>query len=125
MEHSELRIGNFIYNYKKEVVQLDSIYLDSTISGFYPCVSYYGICSDLNNVFPIEIDENWIKKLEFTDKKLTRYGYTYSKNNVLIIYNQHEYYICKKDEPTLNIGYLIKYIHELQNLYDLLNNYSD
>lgn len=122
MKHSELRVGNYVFNHNKEVVKVDKVFIDSQPCGWFPCVGYNNVCTDLGNLSPVEIDESWLCCFGFNLREawVSSLGYTYSKDScpVEIAYCISERsYVIYKSEESVREGYLIEYVHELQNLY--------
>lgn len=122
MRHSELRKGNYVYDYYKKVVKVNSVFMDSTISGHFPCVSDGRICFDLCTVSGIEITEEWLYQLGFTEKEMwpSGYGKTYKNKDckeVVINYcNRDRFYMIGPAQSDRDGAYQIDYVHELQNL---------
>jgi len=122
MTHSELRVGNYVFNYYKEIVMIDRVFIDSQPCGLFPCVGYKHVCSDLGSLSPVKIDDGWLYRFGFNHREewKSRLGYTYSKDSCPI---KIEYciverrYVIHKSEESIRDGYLIEYVHELQNLY--------
>lgn len=123
MKHSELRAGNFLIGYEGKIIKVGTVFIDSQPCGWFPCVSSdKGICTDLGYLSPVEIDEDWLYRFGFNHREewKSRLGYTYSKDSCPI---KIEYciverrYVIHKSEESIRDGYLIEYVHELQNLY--------
>lgn len=123
MKHSELRAGNFLIGYEGKIIKVRTVFIDSQPCGWFPCVSCdKGVCTDLGYLSPIEIDEDWLCRFGFHKKDWkSKFGYTYSKDTcpVVIEYFKGErlYALHKSDKRIYEMGHLIKYVHELQNLY--------
>ena len=111
-----------MFNYDKEIVKIDSVFIDSQLCGWFPCVSYNHVCTDLGYLSPVEIDESWLYRFGFNHREAWKssLGYTYSKDScpVEIAYCIRERsYVIYKSEESVREGCMIKYVHELQNLY--------
>lgn len=123
MKHSELRVGNFLIGYEGKIITVGKVFIDSQLCGWYPCVSSdKGICYDLGYLSPVKIDEDWLCRFGFHKKDWeSKYGYTYSKDSCPVeieyLKRDREYVLHKSDKDINGMGHLIKYVHELQNLY--------
>lgn len=123
MRHSEVRKGNYVYDYYKKVVKVHDVFMDSTISGYFPCLSDGRICFDLCTVSGIEITEEWLSKLGFTEKEMWPSGYGQKYKNkdckeVVIEYCKCDrFYMIGPAKSDRDGVYKIEYVHELQNLF--------
>ncbi|HAX95631.1 MAG TPA: hypothetical protein DCY35_03795 [Prolixibacteraceae bacterium] len=111
MEANELRIGNLVYTkFSDKAVKVKSV-------NWIPQFEYYIVFADdaINNIKhinPIQITEEWMKRLGFIVFKDALFGMTeYRKGSFTL------------DGKFLENGYgqvntyPIEYIHQLQNLY--------
>lgn len=121
MRHSELRKGNYVYDYYKKVVKVHDVKMDCQMSGFYPGITDGRICYDLSTLSPIDITEEWLTRFGFTKKEIwpSGSGETYKNKDykdVIIDYSYSERFymigLSKSDKV-----YLIEHVHELQNLF--------
>lgn len=113
LKANELRIGNLLY-YDNEVKEICSIHSDNTIrfkdkeKGSIGCFS---VKTPL--IKPITLTEEWLLKFGYTEEDFeTGKIIIVTENNKLIgfIINKYSY------SP------VIKYVHQLQNLYFALTN---
>jgi hypothetical protein len=141
MEISELRIGNFVSPINRSSV--DGLY-GYHILKIKENTLYFEIwpnCS-INEVLPIQLNHNWLKYFKFSDKevdftfieKFGNYDHSYEKHcsineqNLLSIASINDKYfyigpeaILSKDNHTYYLGQEIRYVHQLQNLYNYIN----
>ena len=103
MKATELRIGNFVYEYN------DSVIINISCWEFEKA-RLENNQNELKWLNPIPLTEEWLVKFgfELVGKK------TYYKLNIPLIPVRNSHYQCK--------GADIKYVHQLQNLYFALTN---
>jgi len=107
----ELRIGNWVENYKKETVFIDKF---SNRESYF---THDGDCYSISKSNPIPITEEWLKKLGFTLPN-AHYLIWYKEGfgAFRILFDVH----LKHWQVGLSGGRVIrqvKYIHDLQNIY--------
>jgi hypothetical protein len=110
MQSKDLRIGNLIYNHKKEIIQVNGVNLKG-----YILINEEQNISD-NYAMPIQLTNKWLLDLGFK----TKYKGLYEKGGFeldILGYNV-AFYLPKYGEYYKNINY----VHELQNLYFALTS---
>lgn len=122
IRHSELRSGNLVIGYNKEVEIVQTIDLQTEPAGSWAVVgfvgkNYFNYPGDLT---PIKITEEWLSKLGFSIKEDWKSGngtsfYKEDRKVEVSISNGHgiQIHITGKSTPR----YMIEYVHELQNIY--------
>jgi hypothetical protein len=119
MESTELRIGNLVLALTGETKYNEVVV--NTIFG-YGINSYYNEAEYVyDEIKPIPITEEWLLKFGFKQIKPNHYWFK-DKNSLrfsLIDNNLH----CSIGDDEYGVLYkMIKYVHELQNLYYALTN---
>lgn len=124
MNANELRIGNFVYDTKGQVNTID-----------LEAITYI-VKEPLNQVKPIPITEDWLKRFGFNKFESTKYT---SYNSINIEGDEGEikqleiwlsngfastFVLCDKNQDGIIFSQNIKYVHQLQNLYFALTGYE-
>lgn len=130
MEVTELRIKNLVqltdqwyvdnhmlYNTPK-IVMVDDISKEHLADN-----SYYVAGYNLSDLEPIPLSEEWIMKLGFKKNG----DNFYDSDNSIMIEGRHQlensfwlsmgYDTCRENTTTWHIISMVKYVHQLQNLY--------
>jgi hypothetical protein len=114
MKASDLRIGNLIYLKGDKVIEVTSV---DTMMVFYGERQEANIPQDAQ---PIPLTEEWLLKFGFQIKELANYVSidftTYEKGKLII--NDANW--IDYDDSRIDLGYNLKYVHQLQNLYHSL-----
>ena len=112
---NELRIGNYVSHFSFEH-QVESIHSKNKLSDKYRHIYFEDKTYDFfMTIKPIELNKEWLikfgfKVFEFDNEKLNQYKY---KNRIISIINGNFV-----DRSSFVV---IKYVHQLQNLYFTLN----
>lgn len=126
MKHSELRRGNYI-NTGKSVEQISGLSLQTEPAGSWPvveigCCGYYP-----HNLKPVPITKSWLEKLGFSIEEqwpsgFGSYFYRSDRKIKIGMSNRHGITISlNSSKPCNEIDvYMIDFVHELQNIYQLL-----
>lgn len=124
MKHSELRIGNLVFDDKYQIHCVNSIRLQSELSGSWPVVGmenyvfYYP-----DDLKPIPLSKEWLCKFGFTEIEEWESGTGknyYRKDKKLVIAVSPRHGISISTIPQYSsyaITYMIDHVHELQNIY--------
>ena len=120
MRQSELRKGNYVLNHEGKVVKIDSIFIDEQPYGLFPVVKHSGyIHTDVGFLKPVEINEEWLIRLGFSQKEEWPSGGGHSMVHCTgyRVEVRHGEYIFTPSKMNKE-GYFVKYVHEIQNLYN-------
>lgn len=131
MKHSELRVGNYVM-YESELIQITKISVQVEPSGSYPTVASGGIYYYPAYLQPIPITKEWLQKLGFTIEEIwsNKSGSDFFQNDRKIVVSISSYYgnmihLNQSDGSHNEVGkYIIKYVHELQNIYHYLTGHQ-
>jgi len=114
MENKDLQIGNFVLNYLKEPILVESIICD-----FNECT----INSDIVELFdPIPLSKEWLLKLGFVKKHND--NELYHEFLIYFIGSNRFWFLDKEDGIVKNhlmIPKKLKYVHQLQNIITLMS----
>lgn len=119
---SELRKGNFVIDYNKEIKRVRELSVQSEPAGSWSIVGFegeyhYNYTGDLT---PIEITEEWLRKFGFSTKERWPAGggdNFYREDRKIEVSISYRHGIQIRTEDKKGSTYMINYIHELQNIY--------
>ena len=107
-------------NHEGKVVKIDSIFIDEQPYGLFPVVKHSGyIHTDVGFLKPVEINEEWLIRLGFSQKEEWPSGGGHSMvhcTGYRVEVRQGEYIFTPSKMN--KEGYFVKYVHEIQNLYN-------
>ena len=115
MKANELRIGNYVKapkgaRYNNDVIQF----------GIHEFLKIAECVYDIEDFEPIPLTEEWLLKFGLTRIECNQGEYyPYTDINIVKV---DEYYRLEVGSDEYVIGYKIKYVHQLQNLYFALTN---
>lgn len=124
MEVKELRIGNYVHDDFKEVHKVEQLSSDqyknwikepnivlskiNGLKGFYQS----------DEVFPIELTEEWLLKLGFEKKAEHNFRLNVFARSIIHAYTHGKVEIELGNRSGYSFGYpQVQYVHQLQNLY--------
>lgn len=119
---SELRKGNFVIDYNKEIKRVRKLSVQSEPAGSWSTVGfegehYYNYTGDLT---PIEITEEWLRKFGFSIKDRWPAGggdNFYRGDRKVKVSVSYKHGIQIETDDRNGSTYMINYVHELQNIY--------
>ena len=112
MKANELRVGNYLTNYKGEICQIKYFHSGETYSDGKK--DNHGSCLySIDRSNPIPITEEWLLKFELRDD-FGLFSFNWIDINVSI---HQSYNVWRLTFEKANRQMKIKYVHQLQNIY--------
>lgn len=119
MNLTELRVGNFVTQGKKDAyrvvsVNKESVFIDLPKSDKLPFGAKWK--NDARNIEPVPITEEWLEKLGFGMQGAGPHYYMISKDVYLLFFPSECRILLVDDHQSVGLPVSVRHVHQLQNL---------